>query len=639
MFRPITPRTTLDNLKKEAKAWAKALRLGDPAARERLARALTTVPAVPVLRDVQRALAREFGCSNWAALRDRLDHDAPLRRYDRVAEALVTAYATGDDIAMRIVWEYFGHMRAWDAMRRYVRLDLGRREQPESPDDDVITIADARFLVARAQGFETWHALETYTTTLPPKATLAERLVAAFTRVGDTASEPLRSRNWDEVLDAMHERRMTALTACGQMTDALLERVSRLDHITELDLEGSNALTDNGLWFLTRLPGLRRLNLGGCGRITDAGLEAISRLPELESLTLAWTRVTEAGTAHLRACANLQMVDLSGTATGDGAILALGGKAHLRDFRSGNGVTDAGMARLHDLPVFKTWHGFDPPLWITQFAPDASFLMLRGPFTNRGLANLAGLDGLFGLNVDSSQLAITGDGLAPLAVLPHFGWLAFDAKDESMSAIAALPHLRFLMCQDTTAGDEGFEALSRSRTLEYIWGRRCHNLQRRGFMAMAGMPALRALSVSCLNVDDTGLSALPRFPALRELMPMDVPDEGYRHIGACEHLDSLVLMYCRNTGDRATEHIRGLAHLRKYFASYNLITDRTPEILSQMDTLEEVTFDSCARLTNRGVAALARLPRLRQVGVSGMPLVTSEVIAAFPPGVHVGHSL
>ena len=38
------------------------------------------------------------------------------------------------------------------------------------------------------------------------------------------------------------------------------------------------------------------------------------------------------------------------------------------------------------------------------------------------------------------------------------------------------------------------------------------------------MPALRGLSVSCLNVDDEGLAALPRFPALRELMPMDVPE-------------------------------------------------------------------------------------------------------------------
>ena len=109
-----------------------------------------------------------------------------------------------------------------------------------------------------------------------------------------------------------------------------------------------------------------------------------------------------------------------------------------------------------------------------------------------------------------------------------------------MADIAALPRLRFLMCQDTSSGDEGFVALSSSRSIEHIWGRRCYNLQRRGFMALADMPALRYLSVSCKNVDDTGLSALPRFPALAELMPMDVPDEGYRHIGQCSRLESLV---------------------------------------------------------------------------------------------------
>jgi len=100
-----------------------------------------------------------------------------------------------------------------------------------------------------------------------------------------------------------------------------------------------------------------------------------------------------------------------------------------------------------------------------------------------------------------------------------------------MPYIAALPRLRFLMCQDTEASDEGFVALSRSRTLEHLWGRRCYNLRRRGFVALAEIPTLPHLSVSCRKVDDEGLSALPRFPALRELMPMDVPDEGYRHIG------------------------------------------------------------------------------------------------------------
>jgi hypothetical protein len=98
-------------------------------------------------------------------------------------------------------------------------------------------------------------------------------------------------------------------------------------------------------------------------------------------------------------------------------------------------------------------------------------------------------------------------------------------------------------------------------------------------------------------------------------------------------------MYCRDTGDVATSHITGLTRLKKYFASYNRITDRTPELLSTMDSLEEITFDTCAGLTNAGVAALARLPRLKALGVSGMPRVTSEVVGAFPERVRVRWAL
>ena len=57
MTRRITPQTTLENLKKEAKRWLKALRANDPEARERFANG----PAHPVLRDVQHALALEYG--------------------------------------------------------------------------------------------------------------------------------------------------------------------------------------------------------------------------------------------------------------------------------------------------------------------------------------------------------------------------------------------------------------------------------------------------------------------------------------------------------------------------------------------------------------------------------------------------
>jgi hypothetical protein len=114
--------------------------------------------------------------------------------------------------------------------------------------------------------------------------------------------------------------------------------------------------------------------------------------------------------------------------------------------------------------------------------------------------------------VDDARLSITAAALEPLVSLPNLGWLAVDAKDDWMPYIAKMPRLRFLGAQDNAAGDDGFVALSTSRSIEYIWGRRCHNLGRRGFMALADMPALRGLSVSCLNVDDMGVSACPRSP-------------------------------------------------------------------------------------------------------------------------------
>src|ERR1043166_9278864 len=69
MTRRLTPQSSLELLKREAKRWLKALEGGDTKARDRLARALTNPPENPTLRDVQLALAREHGLPGWAALK------------------------------------------------------------------------------------------------------------------------------------------------------------------------------------------------------------------------------------------------------------------------------------------------------------------------------------------------------------------------------------------------------------------------------------------------------------------------------------------------------------------------------------------------------------------------------------------
>jgi hypothetical protein len=194
-----------------------------------------------------------------------------------------------------------------------------------------------------------------------------------------------------------------------------------------------------------------------------------------------------------------------------------------------------------------------------------------------------------------------------------------------------------LMGQGAVADDDGFAALSQSQSIEYIWGRDCPNFASRGFAALARMPALKGIALSLKNVDDSLLSTLSAFPALRQLMPMDVPDAGFRHVGRCENLESLWCMYCRDTGDLATEHLAGLKKLKYYYAGQTKITDRSLEILSRIQSLERTEFWNCDGLTNAGIAQLVQLPNLQEITLDGLRGVTKEVLAVFPSHIRVNY--
>ena len=568
-------RRTLASLKKDARRWLAALAAGDPDARARLRRILPDAPDAPTLRDVQLALAREQGFDGWTALKRALEPDparsaATLAQYDDMAEALLDAYRTGTPEAMERHYRYTWHRRAWSGMRRYVQLDLGKR--PGEPDGDVaISLDDARWLVARERGFETWDALRASVANLPGGAPHVTTVAQA-----------------------------KAL--------ALREAIERGDATT--------------------------LDLGGVRDIGDADLVDIGRLTRLERLDLSGTSITDAGVWHLRGCDALRDVNLAWTATGDGALRALAGKPHLHTFRSGNGVTDDGIALLHEWPVFKTWQGGPERIDLLGPTPSPNLLWLRGPFTDRGLARLRGLDGLFALNLDDARLALTAACLDSLRELPRLASLAVDAKDDWMpghraAAGAALPH--------RPGHHRERRRLGRARPLAH-------------HRADLGPPLSRpaAARVPCAVGDAGAARAVRQLPERRRRRPRraaalpcparaDADGRPRRRLPAhrtVPELESLILMYCRDTTDAASEHLPGLSKLTYYFNSYTTITDRTPEILSTMDALERITFDACHGLTDSGVARLARLPRLRELRVSGRG-VTAAVGRPFPPTVAV----
>ena len=77
MTRRLTPQTTLENLKKEAKRFLNALAASDKNLREKMLQAWPDAPAKPVLRDIQYAIARQYGFENWKALKQAIASHLP----------------------------------------------------------------------------------------------------------------------------------------------------------------------------------------------------------------------------------------------------------------------------------------------------------------------------------------------------------------------------------------------------------------------------------------------------------------------------------------------------------------------------------------------------------------------------------
>lgn len=650
-------RPSLEQLRKQAKELLRNIHAGDEDAAERLRAVIPrladrSLSGNATLADAQFVIAREYEFESWASLKQHIDAlpHPKLDPYESVAADIVLICRSDDSDASLRITDLLGRSYPYADRRAQLQRHLTVVNGPETRIED-ITLDDARLIIARRFGFESWVDLAasvTRPTADPRSATLGMSSTPPFYKIDWRENRievrpPLSQKDWNTVFGVMSEHQIAGLSANGQMTDAAMELLPRLDHVTHLNLGGSKRLSDDGLTQLARMPQLRELDLSEYpgGSITDRGLDVLRHLPELRRFQMCWQcGISDAGVANLAFCDNIESVDLLGTPTGNGAIRALTGKPKLRRFKSGRLVSDESLPLLHQFPVFKTWHGGE--IKYSLMSPDAepNHLLLDGPFTNAGLASIVGLDGLFALSFFWHISALTPDGLKPLSDLPNLGFLGCEGglcNDAAMSHIAAIPRLRMLMGQGAVASDEGFVSLSRSQSIEYIWGRECPNLGGRGFAALANMSALKGLAVSCKNVDDASLSALPSFPSLRGLMPMDVPDDGFRHVGRCERLEDLWCMYCRDTGDVATQNIAGLSRLKSHYAGATQITDQSLELLGRMLSLESIEFYECSSISNRGIGLLALLPRLREITVGGSPSVTREGMSVFPVSIRANY--
>lgn len=171
MRRTLTPRSSLDNLKREAKRWLKALHAKNAAAIARLRFAHPGAPDQPILRDVQHALALEHGFGGWtelkAALRSGMTGDVTLTTNvlalleavdrgdtDRVAELLD---AHPDIVSERGVLRGHGgqrtalHFAVGRNDERMVALLLDRGADLDATDSSGLTVLDQAALAGELE--------------------------------------------------------------------------------------------------------------------------------------------------------------------------------------------------------------------------------------------------------------------------------------------------------------------------------------------------------------------------------------------------------------------------------------------------------------------------------------------------------
>jgi len=141
MSRTLGPDARPETVKKEAKRWLKALRAGESEAKRRLLAVTPGAPAEPGLRDVQFALAREYGLEGWSALLEALEELALARRSLAERAEIVARSATwaGDRAGAVRVLHRWPEIRKHDLFAAIVTGDLAEVERRLAADPEAAT--------------------------------------------------------------------------------------------------------------------------------------------------------------------------------------------------------------------------------------------------------------------------------------------------------------------------------------------------------------------------------------------------------------------------------------------------------------------------------------------------------------------
>ena len=274
-----------------------------------------------------------------------------------------------------------------------------------------------------------------------------------------------------------------SITTSSIVTDELLEKLTTLSKLRELQIEVTKTLTPAGLRQLGKMQNLETLSLyevNSDGRgLGDEALQAIAELKSLQELRVSDCGLTDAGARHLEGLPQLTRLELDEGRLTDAALASIGKLRHLKHLSLSNYVgtvhygrmhfTTAGLRSLSGLPELEELHlvGQEVTADLLTSWPKLTELSLGGTTVDDACAErIAACRNLKSLSL--VYTAVSDEGLKQIATLPALRRLNLDSReitDASMEYLKAVKTLEMLTLRTTQLTDESLRHIAEMKSL------------------------------------------------------------------------------------------------------------------------------------------------------------------------------
>lgn len=339
---------------------------------------------------------------------------------------------------------------------------------------------------------------------------------------------------------------------------------------------------DRELVPIALLPELRWLALSGT-HVTDSGIEMLAAVPRLERLWLSQTPISDQALVSLSKCNTLMHLDIAGTYTSDRGLEFLLQLPQLRSLSLGSPLMTAqGLARLNQ-PVSLT------ELYLDQLPIDPRVI----------------------------------EALAELVSLETLSLRSTSVSDEGFDHLSRLTRLRQVRLDNTAVRDQALRTAASWKDLEEL-SLRATRITDAGLLELADCRKLQELNLNRTACSLTGILDLlveRQGRTLEEALDI-VFDTKANSQG---NLISLDLAGIRIV-DRELEILSQLAELQWLKIPDNQLTDAGAVRLSRLGLNKLSLLEIGAQqVTSAGLAALASLPKLRNLNLRGANISQPEL--------------